>query len=64
MKRLEKILISKKETATALGLSIRTIDYLIKRGELIPKRVGARVLFRRDELTRFAQDGAEGKGDT
>ncbi len=51
-----KILMSKQESAQALGLCIRTMEELVRRGELTPKRIGRRVPFRREELERFVRD--------
>ena len=51
----KKILISKRESAQLLGLCVRTMEELVRRGELVPRRIGRRVLFRREELERFAK---------
>ena len=53
----KKILISKRESAQLLGLCVRTMEELVRRGELVPRRIGRRVLFRREELERFARAG-------
>lgn len=50
-----KVLLSKKEVAWLLSLSVRSVDYLIVRGELAVRRVGKRVLIHRTELERFAR---------
>lgn len=50
----EKILYSRREAAAALGVCTLTLDKLVQRGELVPKRVGSRVLFTFAELERFA----------
>lgn len=50
-----KILFPKRDAALFLSLSIRTVDNLIRLGELRPRRIGKRVLFSRDELQRFAR---------
>ena len=61
----EKILLSRHEAAQLLGISWRTLDELVKRGEIHIRRVGGpirgRVLFSRSELQRFA-DGVTSKG--
>lgn len=49
-----KFLYSKKEAAASLGVSARTVDYLIARGELETKRIGKKVLIPREVLRRFA----------
>jgi len=52
---MAKILNSKKETADALGVSLRTIDNLIVNKELAVRRVGRRVLVPTTELERFTR---------
>jgi excisionase family DNA binding protein len=54
MKPTEKLLHSRKETAAMLGVCLPTLDKLVHRGKLKPRRIGARVLFSRTELQRFA----------
>ncbi len=51
----EKILLSKKASASLLSLSVRNLEYRIARGELQVRRVGRRVLIPRAELERFAR---------
>ena len=55
----EKILLSRHEAAQLLGISWRTLDELVRRGEIRIRRVGGptrgRVLFSRAELQRFAE---------
>jgi excisionase family DNA binding protein len=43
----------RNEAARALGLSIRTVDRAIKRGDLHAKRYGARVLVPTAEIERY-----------
>jgi len=50
-----KLLCSKKETADALGVSLRTVDNLIARKELAVRRLGRRVLVPIVELERFTR---------
>ena len=50
-----KILISKREAAIALGVSVRTVDNLIQCKELQARRVGRRTLIAVAELERFAR---------
>jgi len=45
-----RMALSVAEVAVALGLSTRTIERLVKRGELRVRRVGRRVLIPREEL--------------
>ena len=50
-----KILISKREAAESLSISLRTLDYLIAKGELSVRRVGRRCLIERRTLELFAR---------
>ena len=59
----EKILLSKKEAAHLLSVSPRTIDYLINRGELRPRRIGRRVLLPRRQLEIFARRDHKTRSD-
>ena len=49
-----KFLYSRKEAAFSLGVSMRTVDYLISRGDLETKRIGKKVLIPREVLRRYA----------
>jgi excisionase family DNA binding protein len=51
----EKLLYSRKDAAQALSISIRSVDYLIERGELPTKRIGKKVLIPAVDLRRFAR---------
>lgn len=51
----EQLLFSKKDAARILGLSPRTLDYLLACKELKATRVGRRVLISRKELENFAR---------
>jgi excisionase family DNA binding protein len=50
----KQILYSRKQAATALSLSVRSIDHLIKNGRIQHRRLGKRVLVHEDDLVRFA----------
>jgi len=52
---MEAILVGKKEAAQALGISLRSLDYLLARGELTARRIGRRCLLERRELERWAR---------
>jgi len=54
---LEKEYLSREEAAAALGLSVRTVDRLRKKGKLLDKRYGRRVL-----IHRAAIKGSEAPG--
>jgi excisionase family DNA binding protein len=51
----QKLLLSRKESARILSLSLRSVSYLIEKGELKSRRVGSRVLIPRSELVKFAR---------
>lgn len=51
---METLLISRKEAARTLGISLRSLDFAVRGGLLKPRRLGRRVLFTPDELKRFA----------
>jgi excisionase family DNA binding protein len=40
----QAVLVSRRDAASALGVSLRTVEYLIQRGELPIRRVGKRTL--------------------
>jgi hypothetical protein len=49
-----KLLYDRKSAATALSISIRSLDYLIERGDLPTRRIGKKVLIPARDLQRFA----------
>lgn len=53
----ERLLLSRRDAATALGVSLRTIDYLLSRGDLRARPIGRRKMVAMAELQRFAQRG-------
>jgi len=52
---VEQVLFSKTDASRALNLSIRTLEGLIRRGELRTRRIGRRVLISRTEINKFAE---------
>jgi excisionase family DNA binding protein len=52
---MESLLLSRKDAAVALGVSVRTLENLIASKELTPRRIGRRCLLERRELERFAR---------
>ena len=50
----ERLLYPRKDAAFQLGVSIRTLDYMIARKELETRRIGKKVLVTRRSLVRFA----------
>jgi len=53
---VEKLLYSRRATAEALSLSIRSIDYLITAGRLPARRVGGKILIPASAVRRFARE--------
>ena len=49
------LLRSKRDTAATLGISVRTLENLVAVREIIPRRIGRRVLFDVREIERFAR---------
>lgn len=52
---VEKFLFSRKEAAFSLGLSTRSVDYLIETKKLETRRIGAKVLVTRESLRLYAR---------
>jgi excisionase family DNA binding protein len=50
---LEQLAFNRKDAANALGISLRTLDYLLASGELRGRRVGRRVVIPRVTLEAF-----------
>lgn len=50
-----RILLSKKEAASMLSISVRALDYLIQRREIKIRRIGRRVLVPRKEMEQFSR---------
>ena len=65
MPEVEKWLFTRKEAAFSLGLSVRSVDYLISNRDLETRRVGRKVLVIRESLRLFARgnhtDSAESR---
>jgi hypothetical protein len=53
---VEKLLYSRRDTAEALSLSIRSIDYLVTTGRLSARRVGGKILIPASAIRRFARE--------
>lgn len=53
---VEKLLYSRRDTAEALSLSIRSVDYLITAGRLTARRVGGKILIPASAVRRFARE--------
>jgi len=51
---IEKFLYARKEAAYALGISVRSLDYLIAAKQLDTRRIGKKVLVTRASLAAFA----------
>ena len=55
MAEVEKFLFARKEAAFSLGMSIRSVDYLIAKEDLLIRRIGKKVLVTRESLRLFAR---------
>ena len=54
----DQLLYSRRDAARILGgISARTVDKLVRRGDLQSTKVGDRPMFHRDELNRVARHG-------
>ena len=53
---VEKLLYSRRDTAEALSLSVRSIDYLVTTGRLSARRVGGKILIPASAIRRFARE--------
>ena len=53
---LEKFFYGRKEAAQSLGVSVRSIDYLISAGKLRTRRFNRRVLIPTEDLTKVAAE--------
>jgi hypothetical protein len=51
----EKLLVSRKEAAEMLTISIRKVDYMIAEGRLLTRRIDSRVLIPIEEIRKFAR---------
>jgi excisionase family DNA binding protein len=51
----EQLLVSKREAAALLGLSVRTLENLLNLKELPARRIGRRCLIERAALERFVR---------
>jgi hypothetical protein len=52
---LQKFLYSRKESAWSLGISCRSLDYLIANKQLSFRKLGKKVMIPATELSRFAK---------
>lgn len=51
----ERLLYDRKNAALQLSISVRSLDYLIARGELKYRKMGKKILIPRAELVRYAR---------
>jgi hypothetical protein len=54
---METLLVGRREASLALGISLRTLDKIVLQKELIPCRIGKRILFEKRQLEQFARRG-------
>jgi excisionase family DNA binding protein len=52
---MDTLLLSKNEAARLLGLSLRSLEHIISRGEIETRRIGRRVLIMRSTVESFAR---------
>jgi excisionase family DNA binding protein len=55
MPDIAKLLYSRQEAAYALGISVRSVDYLIANKKLLVRRLGGRVLIPVSEVRRASR---------
>lgn len=53
--KITKLLVSKRDAASALNISIRTLENFIRRKELIARKIGRRTLIPLTSLEAFAR---------
>jgi excisionase family DNA binding protein len=53
----EALALSRRDTADALGVSLRTVDYLLAQGALRGRRIGRRVVIPKAEINEFLRCG-------
>jgi len=51
----DKLMVTRREAARMLSLSVEEIDRARRRGDLLAQRYGSKVLISTDELRRFAE---------
>ena len=52
---MDALLLSKKQAASALGISIRSVEYMLANGRLEGRRLGRRRLVTRRSVERLAR---------
>jgi hypothetical protein len=57
----ERYLFGRKRTAAVLDISLRTLDNLVRIGQLCPIRIGKRIMFTRSAIERFIKTDHETK---
>jgi excisionase family DNA binding protein len=60
----EPILVPRREAARLLGVSTRTVDYLLAKKELTARRVGRRVLISYKQIQSFGRRDHASPGRT
>lgn len=55
--QVEAIAFNRRETADALRVSLRTVDYLLAQGKLRGTRIGRRVVIPRTEVEDLLRQG-------
>jgi excisionase family DNA binding protein len=52
---VEPLLVKRSTAASMLGISVRSVGYLLAAGRLRSRKIGGRVLIPTEELRRFAR---------
>lgn len=52
---VHRLLHPRKEAAWLLGISVRSLDYLIANKQLATRKIGGRILVPHNELVRFSR---------
>jgi excisionase family DNA binding protein len=58
---IETLLVSRRSAARALGISVRSLDYLVQAGRLRTRKIGRRVLIPLRVLEEFARHDHPGR---
>lgn len=51
-------LLTRTEVSECIGLSLKSLDGMVRRGEIKPLRIGGKVLFKRSAVEAFLSDSS------
>jgi len=54
---VQPLLYSRRDAARLLGISLRSVDYLIASGKLKSRKIGSRILVPASQIARLAETG-------